>query len=136
MPISPSSLLSPAAGIPLDRIASSPRLSESEKIAEASRQFEAVLLRQILTSARRTVIASDLNSSSTASDVYADMINDQLATAISRSGAFGLANALQAQWQPVAQISPPPAAAPPDTTLDGSAGPGQVACSSSFPPRP
>ena len=106
MPLSPINLTTPASGVPLDPLAANPHRPESEKIAEAARQFEAVLLRQILASARRTVIASDLNPPSTASDVYNDMINDILATAISQTGAFGLANALQAQWQPDPHANP------------------------------
>jgi flagellar protein FlgJ len=107
MPLSPINLTTPVSGAPLDRLANKPHLRESEKIAEAARQFEAVLLRQILASARRTVIASDLNSPSTASDVYNDMVNDILATTISQTGAFGLANALQAQWLPDSLPTPP-----------------------------
>jgi peptidoglycan hydrolase FlgJ len=102
-PIHPSASSTP---VPLDRLAAHPQLQESEKIAEAARQFEAVLLRQIITAARRTVIPSDINESSTASGVYDDMINDQLATTISRTGAFGLANALQAQWQTPSHTQP------------------------------
>ena len=107
MPLFPINLTTPVSGAPLDRLANKPHLPESEKIAEASRQFEAVLLRQILASARRTVIESDLNSPSTASDVYNDMVNDILATTISQTGAFGLANALQAQWLPDSPAAPP-----------------------------
>jgi hypothetical protein len=36
------------------------------------------------------------------------MINDQLATAISRTGAFGLANALQSQWLKATPAPPHP----------------------------
>jgi peptidoglycan hydrolase FlgJ len=94
--------------VPLDRLAAHSGMGESEKIAEAARQFEAVLLRQILSAARRTVISSEINSSSTASGIYDDMINDLLATTISRTGAFGLANALHAQWQTPSELQPPP----------------------------
>jgi peptidoglycan hydrolase FlgJ len=116
MPIAPLNPASPPA-VPLDKLAAHPLLSESDKTAEAARQFEAVLLRQILAAARRTIITSELNSSSPGSDVYQDMINDILATTISRTGEFGLANALQAQWHPP---SPPPPDAPAQT-LNGTA---------------
>jgi flagellar protein FlgJ len=106
MPISPLNSATPPAAVPLDKLAAHPLLSDSDKTAEAARQFEAVLLRQILAAARRTIITSDLNSSSPGADVYEDMINDLLATTISRTGAFGLANALQAQWHPPSPAAP------------------------------
>lgn len=92
-----SALVTDAAAI--SRLESNPRLSEEEKVAEASRQFEAVLLRQILTAARKTVIPSDLEENSAASDMYRDMVNAHLADAISRAGTFGLARSLQVQLQ-------------------------------------
>jgi flagellar protein FlgJ len=81
----------------LARFARNPKVSESDKIAEASRQFEAVLLRQILSAARKTVIRSGLEQESAASDMYQDMINAHLADAITGAGGLGLARSLQLQ---------------------------------------
>lgn len=81
----------------LERLERNPCVSESEKANEASRQFESLLLRQILTAARKTVIHSDLETKSTATDIYQDLVNSQLADAISQSGTFGLARSLQVQ---------------------------------------
>ena len=64
-----------------------------------SRQFEAVLLRQILGDAQKKGFITAVNRESVASDVYRDMITDQLAESISRSGAFGLAASLNQQLQ-------------------------------------
>jgi len=72
-------------------------LSEAQKVAEASRQFEAVLLRQILGQARHTVFKSKLSPESTTSGIYQDMVTNQLAESISRSGSFGLARSLESQ---------------------------------------
>jgi Rod binding domain-containing protein len=83
-----------ATAIPLERLATHPQLSESEKIGELSRQFEAVLLRQILRQARKTVIPSDLTRSSAVSDIYDDMVTSQLAETMSRAGSFGLGRLL------------------------------------------
>jgi flagellar protein FlgJ len=86
-----------AADIAPERLAGNPHLSEPEKIAEASRQFEAVLLRQILEAAQKTVIPSKLADDSTAASIYRDMITNQLADSISESGAFGLAKTFEQQ---------------------------------------
>ncbi len=86
------------ANVPLEKLAADPNVSDKDKVAEACRQFEAVLLRQILQETRKTVIASsETPDDATASGIYSDMINNQLADKISRSGEFGLAKSLQAQ---------------------------------------
>jgi flagellar protein FlgJ len=87
-----------ASELPFDSIASNTKLSNADKISEASRQFEAVLLRQMLGEARKSMsgTAGGEGESSTTS-IYNDMVNDQLAESISRSGAFGLARSLQSQ---------------------------------------
>ncbi len=61
------------AAIPIEHLADDKTLSKSEKIAEASRQFEAVLLRQILGSARKTVFKSAVSEESLSSGIYQDM---------------------------------------------------------------
>ena len=71
----------------------SPRISAQEKVGEACRQFEAVLLRQILGDARKSVLHSDPESDSAVSGVYQDMITANLADAISRSGVAAAADA-------------------------------------------
>ena len=96
--------LTPAARkleeIPAEKLASHQGLSEGEKIAEASRQFEAVLLRQILNDARKPVFKSTLFEKSATSGIYDEMATAQLADAISRSGEFGLARSLAVQLKP------------------------------------
>lgn len=99
-------------------------IPEREKLQAASRAFEAVLLRQILESAQKTVIASEFSKESSSSSVYRDMITNQLADSIAKSGQFGLARSLDAQWQQqlgtpapattlAASLTPPPAVAVP-----------------------
>ena len=86
-----------ASDQPLETLADNANIPESEKVAEASRQFEALLLRQILSQARKTVVHSKFHANSTTSDIYQDLVTTQLADKISQSGAFGLARSLQAQ---------------------------------------
>ena len=86
------------ADLPLEKLAANPNVSDKDKVTEACRQFEAVLLRQILSETRKTVIASsETPDDPTSSGIYNDMINNQLADKISQSGEFGLAKSLQAQ---------------------------------------
>lgn len=88
-----------AADAPIERLAGSGKLSEREKIAEVSRQFEAVLLRQILTQAQKTHFPSKLSGNPATSGIYQDMAVNQLADSISKSGAFGLARSIEQQLQ-------------------------------------
>lgn len=87
----------PASDIPLERLAGNSSLSEEQKIAEAGRQFEAVLLRQILQSTQKTVFKTKYADDSTAAGIYHDMVTSQLADSISKSGQFGLAKSFERQ---------------------------------------
>jgi Rod binding domain-containing protein len=80
-----------------ERLARNSSLSEREKIGEASRQFESILLRQILDASQKTVIKSKYSDNSTAGSIYRDLITNQLADSISKSGAFGLAKVFEKQ---------------------------------------
>jgi flagellar protein FlgJ len=97
MTISPLQHPVNAADVPPERLAGDTALSDSQKIAEASRQFEAILLRQILSESQKTVIPSKFSDNSTTTGVYRDMVTNQLADSISKSGALGLAKTFERQ---------------------------------------
>jgi Rod binding domain-containing protein len=84
------------AGATVERLAGQPSVSDAEKIADVSRKFEAVLMRQILNQALKPAIHSDLMDDSAVGGMYQDMITSQLADAITQSGGLGLAKNLQA----------------------------------------
>jgi Rod binding domain-containing protein len=86
-----------ASEIAPERLAKNPRLTEQQKVSEASRQFESILLKQILESSQKTVIKSKLSDDSTASSIYHDMVTTRLADAISKSGSFGLTKTFEQQ---------------------------------------
>jgi flagellar protein FlgJ len=96
-----------AADVPPERLAGHSQLTQEQKVAEAARQFEAVLLRQILESTQKTVSPSSLSNDSTASTIYRDMVTNQLADSISRSGALGLAKTLEADFMKQLEASKP-----------------------------
>ena len=91
---------------PLEQLGANPQLAEPEKVKILSQQFEALLLRQILQDARKTVIPSKFMSDSATNAIYQDMVNQQLAQGISQSGGFGLADALEGQLN--RQLGPAP----------------------------
>ncbi|HUA39673.1 MAG TPA: rod-binding protein [Candidatus Sulfopaludibacter sp.] len=89
-----------AVDIRPEDLAGDTALTQRQKIAEASRQFEAILLRQVLSETQKTVIPSEFTDNSTASSVYQDMITTTLADSISKSGKFGLAKIFERQLSP------------------------------------
>ncbi len=96
-----------AADLPLDQLAANRNVPEPEKVKEVSRQFEAVLLRQILADANKPLFGSPLIKNSATTAIYQDMITNQLAEQISRSGSFGLAKSLSHQIGHELQAAPP-----------------------------
>jgi Rod binding domain-containing protein len=88
-----------AADLPLESLAANKHLSKSEKIAQASRAFEAVLLRQILSESQKPVFPSKYVGNSTSDGIYRDEVVNQLADNISKSGTFGLAQSLTRELQ-------------------------------------
>ena len=98
-----------ASAVPLDQLAGNPHLSQNDKVKEACRQFEAVLLRKILGEGAKSILNASDETESNEKDIYDDMINNQMADSISRSGSFGLAKSLESQL--VLQVLPKPEAA-------------------------
>ena len=97
----------PASDLPLEQIAGNASLTEAQKIAEGARQFEALLLRQILQESQKTVFQSKFTDNSTAAGIYRDLVTQQLADSISKSGSLGLAKSLEGQLtQQLHQSSP------------------------------
>jgi Rod binding domain-containing protein len=115
MEINPIQYTVKTADIPLERLAANPRLSEADKVAEVCRQFEAVMLRQILQSAHKPAFPSPFHPDSVANSIYRDMITSQLADKISKAGTFGLARTferqLSQQTAPVNALVNPPSPA-------------------------
>ncbi|MFO1488098.1 MAG: rod-binding protein [Verrucomicrobiota bacterium] len=105
-----------ASMIAPERLAGNSQLTKQEKVAEASRQFEAVLLRQILENSQKTVIKSSYADNSTSSAIYRDQFVSQMADSISKAGTFGFAKTFEQQLNRPAErdssTNPAPAAAP------------------------
>ena len=89
-----------ASHLQLESLAGSKALTQDQKIAEASRQFEAVLLRQFLSESQKPVINSEFTDNSSSAGIYQDMITNQLADSLSRGGGIGLAKSFERQLSP------------------------------------
>ena len=88
-----------ASAIPLEHVASSTQLTQEQKVKEASRAFEAVLLRQILQEGQRPLFKSKYVGNSTADSIYRDQVANLLAESISKSGSLGLGKSLARELQ-------------------------------------
>jgi flagellar protein FlgJ len=69
--------------------------AQSAKLRESTQQFEAVLLRQLLTSAQKPLLAKPLFGKSPGDDIINDLKTEKMADQISRSGSVGLARYLE-----------------------------------------
>jgi Rod binding domain-containing protein len=85
------------ANIPVEELAGNKSVTEQQKVAEASRQFEAIMLRQILSESQKPVITSEFTDNSTAAGIYQDYITNTLADSMSKSGTFGFAKIFDQQ---------------------------------------
>jgi len=108
MPISAVQHNLRTSDLPLEKLAANPQLSQADKIAGASRQFEAIFLRQILANAQKPTFPSRFNPQSFSSGIYQDMLTTEVADQISRSGAFGFGQVLASQL--TRQLNPDQAA--------------------------
>jgi flagellar protein FlgJ len=97
MNISPIHSKPDASSVPIESLAGSKTLTDDEKIAEASRQFEAILVRQFLTEAQKPIIQSSFSDNSATAGIYQDMMTNQLADNLTRNGGIGLAKTFEQQ---------------------------------------
>lgn len=84
----------------IESLAGNKALTEPQKIAEASRQFEAILVRQFLSESQKSVIKSSFTDNSTAAGIYQDMITNQLADSLTQGKGIGIAESFQKQLTP------------------------------------
>jgi Rod binding domain-containing protein len=87
------------SNMPLESLAGNKQVSKADKIAQVSKAFEAVLLRQILSETQRPVFNSKYVGNSTSDGIYRDEIVNQLADSISKSGSLGLGRSLAQELQ-------------------------------------
>jgi peptidoglycan hydrolase FlgJ len=96
-----------ASHIQLESLANNKALTEDQKIGEASRQFEAILVRQFLAESQKPVVTSEFTDNSAESGIYQDFITNQMADSLTRGGGIGLAKTFERQLtHPAAHPTP------------------------------
>jgi Rod binding domain-containing protein len=71
--------------------------SREAQITQASRQFEAIFVRQFLEKSMKPMIEGALNESGAANDIYRSQVIDALANSMSQQEVFGLSQHLREQ---------------------------------------
>lgn len=79
--------------------------SDQSKIKESTRQFESMMLRQILGESLKPA-AIGKGPSMPGSEIYQSFVTDIVADNLSRSGMLGLSSLLQSQLAPTAVVHP------------------------------
>ena len=75
------------------------RLSDAEsiKLKEACRDFEALFIKQMLDTMRKTVNKSGLLDGGMAEDVFEDMLYDEYSKSMADTGSFGIAKLMYSE---------------------------------------
>ncbi len=76
-----------------------PIKDDATKIAESSRQFEAMLVRQVLADTFKPTSATG-GRLAPGADIYQGFVTDIVADHISQGGSLGISSLLQSQLQP------------------------------------
>jgi Rod binding domain-containing protein len=86
--------------VPIEDLAGNKHLTRQQKIHEASRQFEAIMLQQILSEMQKPVITSESTDDSTAAGIYQDYTTNALAQSMSKTDSLGFARIFEQQLSP------------------------------------
>ncbi len=65
--------------------------AESEKLKEACRDFEALFIKQMLDTMKKTVNKSGLLDGGMAENIFEDMLYDEYSKSMADTGSFGIA---------------------------------------------
>ena len=84
--------------------------TDREKLAGVARQFEAILIRQMLAAARKTDFGDKLFGGQ-AMETFTTMQDEQFADMAAKAGSFGLARMIEGQLAAQAGLSASPPAA-------------------------
>jgi Rod binding domain-containing protein len=98
-PVQPSADIDTST-IPIEDLAGNKNLTKQQKIHEASRQFEAIMLQQILSEMQKPVTTSEFTDDSTASGIYQDYITNALAQSMSKTDSLGFTKIFEEQLSP------------------------------------
>lgn len=84
---------------PLKQMVHNKNISEQAKLAKASQQFEAMMLKQILEDGLKPLFKGALDTNKGSQGMYQHMITDSLSQELAKSESFGIANSIQHQME-------------------------------------
>ncbi len=103
--------LTPAAAV----APAAPQSAERQKLAQAAKQFEAIFVRQMLSSARKADFGGDFLGGQ-GMDTFRTMQDERFADIAADTGAFGMARMIELQLAkqvaPQTSVTSPPPAPP------------------------
>ena len=73
---------------------------QDDKLKDACRQFEAVLVSQMLKEMRATLPKNDFFGSDEKEEMFRGMLDDEIAKGVAQTGSFGLADVIYSQLAP------------------------------------
>ena len=76
------------------------KTGDDEKLKKASGDFEAIFIKQMLDSMRKTINKTSLLGGGMAEDIFEDMLYDKYAEKMSKTANFGLKEMLYRQLNP------------------------------------
>jgi flagellar protein FlgJ len=74
---------------------------EDSKLKDACRDFEAIFIKQMLDSMRKTVQKTGLNDGGMAEDIFEDFLYDEYSKVMAKTGSFGISELLYRQFKDV-----------------------------------
>ena len=72
---------------------------EEGKLKDACRDFEAIFIKQMLDSMKKTVQKTGLMEGGMAEDIFENMLYDEYSKVMAKTGNFGIADMLQRQFK-------------------------------------
>jgi len=109
----------PASNAKLDQLRAmldNPKLTREDKLQAAARQFETVMLREVVKQTMKPLVEGALTGEGAGQGIYEYFMHESLADGLSKGGGFGLADSLVQQLamggapqSPAAHNAPDPA---------------------------
>ncbi len=81
----------------IERLASKSRATDPESLRKACQEFEAVFTTYLLKSMRKTVPRTEFMNGGLSEDIYLSMMDEEIASAVSKGRGIGLAAAIYQQ---------------------------------------
>lgn len=89
----------PGHGMSLEAMAGNPSIPEEDKQAEALRQFEGILLREVLRDTVESMVGAGIEGGQTQKAVYSHWMANQLIDSLTAGGGLGIARTVQEALQ-------------------------------------